>query len=156
MTFEDFVLRKVDRERQGRQVETMRSPTFERAHTRAREVLQSSQFSIQAPSFIDLYSEANVIKDMRRVKAKRDQISSSDSLEQKEYAQVAEVFEAIMLEQANAGWFGQDVSVLKTSMYDDYFNGTDMLAEWEVPENESKILGLSVDVTFSPVQLGKK
>ncbi|HTR18733.1 MAG TPA: hypothetical protein VMH91_02010 [Candidatus Paceibacterota bacterium] len=94
---------------------------------------------------------------MKRVMKKRNSFAKVNSPEQEESKRVAEVFEAIILEKSQGdGWLGDGVSALKTSLYDDYFNGSDMLAEWEISEGDSQVLALSVDVTFSTLKMSEK
>ncbi len=158
MSFEDFILRKVDRERREKPREALRDTTFDTAHVSALKILNNRDYSIQAPDFFDLYGEENVKNDMRAVKAKRDAYQMSDTPEMKEAAMASEVFEAIVIQHAElSNWLGNNVSVLKTSRYDDLFRGTDMVAEWRQPEGKpSQVLALAVDITFGARAVEKK
>ena len=120
-------------------------------------MLANGEYAIQAPDFFDLYGKENVMIDMLRVKQKQMSFEKQQTPESNETKRASEVFEAIVLEQAElSNWLGDNVSVLKTSIYDDYFNGTDMVAEWSDPERESNVLALAVDVTFGAGSVERK
>jgi hypothetical protein len=148
MAFEDFLVRKIDRTRKAEALD--KGATYlARAEGRAKALLQKPEYTIQAPDFFDLYQKEAVMRDMWDVKRKKDAIKKSDSPEMAENARLAEVFEAITLEHAElSNWLGEDVTMLKTSLYDDYFNGVDLLAEWQKEGAEPHALALAVDVTF--------
>jgi len=130
---------------------------MEQAHQRAREIFNNRDYSIQAPDFFSLYTKEGVVQDVLRAKQKKMEFEAAQTPEAKQTKMVSEVFEAIMLEQAElSNWLGDNVSVLKTSIYDDYFNGTDMVAEWIEPERESNVLALGVDVTFGKASVERK
>ncbi len=138
--------------------------TVEAAHQKAiKEVLSNPDYSIQAPQFIKTpsnpnapYSEADVHNDMREVLSLRKKFEASDSPEAKNAKKMAEVFEAVMLVYSELGnWLGE-AQTLRTSLYDDYLNGTDMLAEWSSSSEGTRVLALAVDITFSTLKLQKK
>ncbi len=106
---------------------------------------------------MELYGKENVLNDMREVKRLKDIFDRNHSPIEKEALKAAQVFEAIVLDQAEMNeWLGSNVTVLKTSMYDDLKNGIDMVAEWHEDKNESKVLALAVDVTFSTRKMEQK
>lgn len=160
MSFEDALLRNIDKrraqERREKPRETSPYPALRDAHEKARKMFSDPDYSIQATDFFDLYDRQKVVDDMLRVKQKRMMIERSETSESKEVKKASEVFEAIILEQSElSNWLGGNVSVLKTSLYDDYFNGTDMIAEWNEP-GESNVLALAVDVTFGSSGVERK
>jgi hypothetical protein len=161
MAFDDMILRKIDkdraRERREKPREAPRNHLMEQAHQRAREIFNDRDYSIQAPDFFELYTKESVVQDVFRAKQKMIESEASYTPERRQAKMISEVFEAIMLEQAElSDWLGDNVSVLKTSIYDDYFNGTDMIAEWIEPERESNVLALGVDVTFGKASIERK
>ncbi len=120
-------------------------------------MLNDPDYSLQAPQFIGHYGKENVMNDMREVKRLENIFSQNNSPAQKEALKAAEVFEAIVLDQAELNeWLGPNVTVLKTSKYDDVKNGVDMVAEWQDKDSESQVLALAVDVTFSKIQMENK
>lgn len=156
MTFEDTLIRNLDRKRASERLDK-RSSYIEQAHLRAKEMLSKSENAIQAPEFFDLYGQEKVVEDMLKVKSKQIAFRANKTPEEFETDKVAEVFEAILLEQAElSDWLGGNVTMLKTSLYDDYFHGTDMIAEWHEENREPNILGLAVDVTFGLRGIEKK
>src|SRR3989338_3021611 len=100
MTFEDSVLRGIDKARAAErraQREAAESP-IEQAHTRAKKVLNNRDYAIQAPDFFDLYTKESVMKDMMRVKKKQRSFEATSTKESNEAKRASEVFEAIVLE----------------------------------------------------------
>jgi hypothetical protein len=61
----------------------------------------------------------------------------------------------------NLGWLGEDVKVIRPSLYDDYFNGVDNIIQMSSNEilesgEKGKYIGLSIDFTISEDQsMGK-
>lgn len=145
MSYEDRMLGRIDRTRNKEK----RNETIDAAHVEASRILNSRDYAIQATDFIDLYGRDNVLNDMRKVKAKELLFERTDTPEKKEAKKASEVFEAIAIQNAElSNWLGENVSVLKTSRFDDYFRGTDMVAEWQTASGESQVLALAVDLTF--------
>ena len=163
MSFEDRILRKIDNDKRAHDRAMRLDPrresveAIEKAHGRAHEVLQNPAYAVQATKFVDLYGKENVLADMRRVKEKQKEIEKNDTPSKIETRRAAEVFEAIVLEQSRTrGWLGHNVAVFKTSRFDDYFNACDLIAEWTDERKDSRVLSLSVDVTFGARVVEKK
>ncbi|MDB5194111.1 MAG: hypothetical protein JWN50_125 [Parcubacteria group bacterium] len=67
-----------------------------------------------------------------------------------EMKKVADIFEAVVLEHGElSNWFGDNATTAKTSRYDDYVNGIDLLVEFPGLEGGTEHLGLAMDVTFT-------
>ncbi len=63
---------------------------------------------------------------------------------------LATAFEAIVVDGAEEGWFGEHTEIRKTSEYDDRVNGVDGVLEHGEGVEARKHLALAFDVTFSP------
>ena len=64
-----------------------------------------------------------------------------------EVKQYGDILEAVIFDQIRRNeWFGPDVHVKKTSKYDDYKRGVDIVVEFE--HEMKKPLALAIDVTF--------
>jgi hypothetical protein len=156
MKYEDSLLRNIDRKRKSEKLDAG-AQYIDAAEKRAKLILQKPEYAIQAPDFFDLYGKESVMKDMWEVKRKQDNIKQEDSPVSAEDAKLAGIFEAITLEHAElSNWLGEDVAMLKTSLYDDYFNGIDLIAEWQQEGRESHVLALAVDITFGAKTVERK
>lgn len=124
-------------------------PAVEHAYKTAEETLTKN--AIDPHDFTELYGAENIERDLARVE-KKEKGFTPDA--QKVYA---EVLEAILYEQIGHGeWFGQRASAIKTSTYDDYINGSDIILELEEVTRTLSHLSLSVDVTFGTTTEEKK
>ncbi|MCA9364038.1 hypothetical protein KC727_02365 [Candidatus Kaiserbacteria bacterium] len=73
-----------------------------------------------------------------------------------ETKKTARVLEAIIHEYGELGdWFGENATTIKTSEYDDYVNGVDLVVELS-DDDFSHHLALAVDVTFGSKHVHKK
>lgn len=141
MGIEDRLIRGLDRRRADDAIEA--------AHGRARERLTNPSDTIQEDHFTDLYGQERVGRDKERVAERQKQFAREETPELRELKKTADVLEAIMLEHAElSDWLGSDVSVLKSTEFDDIFNGIDLIAEWRNADRDSNVLALGVDVTF--------
>ena len=63
---------------------------------------------------------------------------------------IAAIFEYIFYQEAESSeWLGGQVETIKTSKYDDFKNGVDLVAEFKESETSASHLGLAIDVTTS-------
>lgn len=167
MGFEDYILRRLDKKKEEER-RTRKQMSYERetipnvvhlAHKRAkREIFSSREYSIQASDFTSVYTEENVHKDFLKVLALKKKWESEETEYDRHTKIMAETLEAIILTQSDSrhGNWLNNAKVLKTSMYDDFINKTDMCAEWYSQEEGSRILALGVDVTFGKRSLEQK
>jgi len=116
-------------------------------HIKAREVLNICSF--YEDDFIDdPYDASTVERDKAYVKRVKEQIERKQTRESLELKQLADIFEAIVLEHGELSeWFGENAFTLATSAYDD-LHGVDMVVEFREGASAS-YLGLAADVTFS-------
>lgn len=124
-------------------------PSIEQAFLFADKTLERSALDMH--DFTELYGEENVNRDLAKV-AKKEQRLTVDT-----QTIHAEVLEAMLYEQISSGnWFGETATAIKTSKYDDYFNGSDLVLEIEEATRSLSHLSLSVDVTFGTMTEEKK
>lgn len=127
------------------------SPLMQRAHEKAaREVFNNPDSSIQERDFDAVYGKSAVDRDIAVADRLEKLFKKSSTPESENAKKIAEVFEAVVITQAEmSNWLGHNVHTLKTSRFDDYVNKVDMLAEWTSPQEGKHLLALAVDVTFS-------
>jgi len=116
---------------------------------KAKEVLTRNQ--IQMAGFSDLYGEEVIKNDADELKNRESNFSGGKIPETHEYVNknLATIFEAIIFDQGeNAGWFGENASLIATSKYDDVINGVDLIVEWKENLGVSR-MEASIDVTFN-------
>lgn len=95
------------------------------------------------------YNRADIEADLALVAEEEARHKRVDTPQDIENLEVAELFEAVVLwNSEQAEWLGGRATTIKTSKYDDYINGIDMLVEFR-EERSASHLGLSADVTFS-------
>lgn len=143
-----------------------RVKTKEEIRTEAREKARGlfAERAISEMSFAerDVYEREMVERHLAEV-ARLDAIFEADRLAAHENAPYArnnevkeygDILEGLIFDQIErAGWFGDGVRPVKTSKFDDYKNGVDMLVELE---GGRKPLALAVDVTFGFKGMKKK
>lgn len=156
MGIEDRLIRRIDAQRRGDVLD--RSDThIESMYPKALSLLGREEYAIRPAEFLSVYSKEEIDADNRRVAEKEKIFSLGRTSESETQKRAATVFEALMLEHAElSNWLGENAMVIKTAPYDDYFHGSDMLAEWRREDGSSEALGLAVDVTFSSVAVEKK
>jgi len=130
-------------------------PAFERGHKKARAVLESRKHRVSMREHIGRLTKEEVEDDIREADELRAKFHEKDTEYQKEAYRLAEIFEAILLEEGEeSGWLGEGVKIQKTSDYDDIKNHVDLVAEWH--GRHAHTLGLAVDVTFGASTLDGK
>ena len=150
------MLGNIDRRRQNR---SELAPVFTQAFPKAKEVLNNPDYAIQEndPAFVDLYGEAGVASDRAYVDRVRGRIEREQTTQDKNTEKVAQIFEAIMLIQAElSNWFGENARTFKTSDFDDLHNKVDMFTEWYSDAEGTRVLALGVDATTGPSGIPKK
>jgi hypothetical protein len=124
---------------------------LERIHKKALEALDRSRFKEE--DFIDPvgpYSKGAVTRDLEYVDRQEHKFEK-DTEEERANKQLADIFEAIILEHGElSDWFGSNAVTFKTSRYDDYENGVDTVIEFQDEDSRSaSYLGLAADITFT-------
>lgn len=144
MGYEDRFLANLDRQRKPDD-----SLLIKQAHEKATHLIEDS--SMNPADFIDLYGVDNVRSDEEYVQ------KLETKFEKNETQMTAEVLEAIFFEHSELSeWLGKNVETIKTSKYDDYVNGVDLVAEFDDGETSQHHLALAVDVTFGSTTLHSK
>lgn len=116
---------------------------IDNAYKRAESIIEKS--AIDPQKFISDYPAKDLSKDMEYVRRIQEDIKSKPIDTNKK---CATVLEAIVLDEiSNGGWFGQSAKAKKTSLYDDYHNGIDMILTFKEDALSSHI-GLAIDATF--------
>lgn len=123
-------------------------PTIEGTYPLAEKMLKEN--AVKPEIFTDLYGEKGVADDLNKVEEYEKKFSPDAA------KKTSEVFEAIMLTGELHNWFGGSAETIKTSRFDDIFNGTDMIIEFEEVSRRFSHLGVAVDVTFGTTSLEKK
>lgn len=103
--------------------------------------------AVDPNQFRDLYGAANVEADLKYVKEMEERFRQERNPHLEGARQLAEIFEAIVCEQAElSDWFGPDAFTSRTSRYDDIKNGVDVVAEFQETETAASHLALATDV----------
>lgn len=113
----------------------------EKLFTQARKY--SDEHRVKEGEFKDIYPD-EWHDDLTKASGLDDKFSANDSKEDSEQKKVADAFEAIILKFGETfEWFGSNAMTLKTSKFDDYTNGVDIVAEFSEEDR------LAIDVTYS-------
>lgn len=116
-------------------------PDVESAYLPAKTLLERS--AINPKDFLETYGEEAVRKDIVRAEKKEANFTPDAQ------GIYAKVLEGILFDQIqNNDWFGKGARAIKTSNYDDYFNGSDLVLELEEVTHTLSHLSLSIDITF--------
>lgn len=95
------------------------------------------------------YSNMDVASDLEYVAKQKVLHKKTETPQSRELKRIADIFEALVLwNSEQADWLGSKATTIKTSEYDDYKNGVDMVVEFQ-EERSASYLGLAADVTFS-------
>lgn len=117
-------------------------PHMKEAYEKAQRLLMNS--AIQPDDFLHPYSEAVIQKDKQWVERMKSGQGAVDI-----HKMHADIIEAILFEHIEqSNWFGENVTTIKTSEFDDLRNGVDIIVEFEEGANKLMHMGLAVDVTF--------
>jgi hypothetical protein len=120
---------------------------LERMHEKALDVIEESR--IKEEDFVNYHGEIDVEKDLKEVARREGEFSKGETRESNEMKKVADIFEALVLQHGElSNWFGENATTVKTSKFDDYVNGVDLLVEFGGEDDETTHLGLAADVTF--------
>ncbi|MGB3072977.1 MAG: hypothetical protein WBP40_04345 [Candidatus Moraniibacteriota bacterium] len=151
MGFEDperSAIRQVDRAHSSPEY---LHPVVEKAYAKATALFERD--AIQPDAFVPPYDARQVAEDKETVKRLESKFGSED-LVHKKYADVLEAIIYEHIEQSD--WFGPTAQTIKTSKYDDYVNGIDLVTEFSNDDQSLTHLGLGIDVTFGTTAMHKK
>lgn len=139
--------------------EAIKNIDIEHIYQRAISLLQEEEISLD--DFLDLYSPSTIEKHRKYVEQKANTFSTN----KKEnfgmaaiHKKIGTIFEAVFYTQAEqSNWLGPNVQTIKTSKYDDFKNGVDIVAQFSLSQipNAYSFLGFAIDVTTSD-QMAKK
>lgn len=123
-----------------------RPPNFQSAYRKAAEI--TAQHSLKLESFIrpDGSNKRVVENNLAYVEKRR---SGFKDLDRQGYV-LAKTFEAALFEGVNkSNWFGDHVTMVMPSEYDDLANGIDGVLEIQEGEGRMSHIGLGIDVTYN-------
>lgn len=144
MGFEDRIIRKIDLEHSTPD----HHPVIKEAYRLAQSILERD--ATNPHDFDDSYDKAKIMSDLTYVESLKEKFETNDT------QQTAKVLEAILYEQIElSNWLGENAETFKTSEYDDFVNGVDMIVEFNDDESTSH-LALGVDITFGSKAVAKK
>ncbi len=124
-------------------------PIIEHAYVHAEKILRES--AIDMNEFVGFYNEKKLAQHFAIVEKKEKNFSYEP------HNVYSEVLEAIIYDQIQNGpWFGENTKAIKTSRYDDYENGSDIILELQDTAKGLYNLSLSIDVTFGTTTETKK
>ncbi len=163
MGFEDRFVNNIDRRRQierrshadGR-VEQINSSINRLIPTEYNGAKQHiAEEAVDIDGFRDLYGEEVVnadtaeVKRLRNIFAREGNTVLSHGVTQEQVRQLSEISESFLLRGLNEARWVPHCGGIKTSEYDDYKNGVDLVLEFQKADNPASHIGLGVDVTFS-------
>jgi hypothetical protein len=126
-------------------------PIIEKAAAKARETFKRD--GIDPLAFTPPYDTADVLRDI----AKAHDLERKFNAEERVHKLYADAFEGVIYENIELqDWLGRSARTIKTSQYDDYVNGVDLMVEFEHDDRFVSHLGLGVDVTFGTASMEKK
>lgn len=128
--------------------ESLENADLDLAYEKAKAMLNT--FTLRENDFETQY-RGRVREDKETVARLEERFAKEETAFSRENKKLADIFEALVLWNGEQNeWFGPHAQTLKTTKYDDYVNGVDMVIEFH-DEAERRIshLGLAVDVTFT-------
>lgn len=137
MGYEERIINQIERNRAPDDY-----PIIKLTHEKALAVLGST--GVKEEDFIELYGSQNVNNDLKEVERLRKGFEYNNT------DKTAEVLEAIVYENIElSDWLGPHAETTCTSDFDDYFNGVDIVTEFDDHTTSPSHLALAIDVTFS-------
>ncbi len=126
-------------------------PHVVKSYEKARDMMRREAIDIE--DFVHPYGAEVLSRDVARVRKLEQEYERGLTVE-KIYADIAEMIFYEHIEQSN--WFGENVSTIKTSRYDDLLNGVDIIVEFHEKDQQALHMGLAVDITFGTNTAQKK
>ena len=114
-----------------------------------------SEESIKTNQFRDLYGKEVVNRDNNLVTRLKQDFAENhkkilpNGINFEQLKQLSDVTEAYLLRGFNEGKWIPHCNGIKTSDYDDYVNGVDMVLEYDNADSPARHIGLGIDVTFA-------
>lgn len=125
------------------------------AHEQAKTLI--TQNEIKPENFTDLYSPDVISRDLAYVESMERKFDRGDNDREKQSKMFADILEAIIFEHGEqSNWFGEQATTIKTSRYDDIYNGVDMITEFDEGQNRSSHAAFAIDATYSHDKAGEK
>lgn len=119
---------------------------IKKAYQKAEVALMAD--AIDMNDFNSPYGEQQIERDKKEAHELKQRLRAKYTAEMKNNLEWSTVLEAILYTHSEqSDWLGKDVRTMKTTEYDDVFNASDMVVEFE--QKEIKLLALAIDATFS-------
>jgi len=121
------------------------NPSYEKQLSAVEEKLLEEKLSgksakININDFKGVYKEFDIKRDLKKVADRKLKFEKDTDRSQ--------LFEAIFTEQLERfAWLG-DAAVVQTSEYDDFFNGADIVVEYDSNEEGEESVKMAIDVTL--------
>ena len=133
------------------------SPQMERAYQDAQRMFKDPTYTIQMSEFKGFYDSKMLEEDAQLVDALSHRFAARNETEQdRNSKKMADAFEGMLLTHVRKNfWFG-NAEAMKTSLFDDYINHADLLAELKSKQFGQQVLALNVDVTFGLTKINEK
>lgn len=159
MGFEDNFLRGIDRNRaeertqRREQIGDSIESILPQEHEIASQHLRKS--AIRIGDFRNLYGTENIERDISEVYRLKKAFHHSNKQEFhngltfEDTTKLSEITESYLLRGINESNWIPYCSAIKTSDFDDYKNGLDLVLEHQREDNPANHVGLGIDVTFS-------
>lgn len=97
-----------------------------------------------------IFNYGDVMYDFTRAKRVQKEMDDEKNPTELRMSEFAEILEIIVFDGIeDHEWFGGDAQAIKTALFDDLFNGTDLIIEMNPDEGGTSYLGLGIDVTFA-------
>lgn len=103
---------------------------------------------INIEDFKDIYSLDVIKNDLKKLNEFEENINKKASKESFESLKRATIFEGLILKEVNRSYWLDNIKLIKSSRFDDVFNGIDLISEYQ-QKTTAAYLGLALDVTLS-------
>ncbi len=140
------------------QAETLNPAVF----AKAERILAEHETTLD--SFTDLYGPEAIARDEQEVErlekvfaAKEQKERTQGQTQGESIKKASRVFEAMTFEGIRShGWLGPGAVPFRTTRFDDYTHGIDLVTEIQRGEEPAERLALAIDVTFGQQSLAQK
>ncbi len=113
---------------------------------------------IEIQDFSDVYDQKDVERDQdyvehfdRRIDEELTHLSEEERQKIREGKMISEAFEVIVTEGIQHYlWFGENAQTVRTSKYDDRYNGIDAVVEYDEGKKEPERIALAIDASMNP------
>lgn len=109
------------------------------------------ELTVKMEKFEDQYGKDEIAADLEKIRIKKEHIEESGQKTESTKKKRSQILEGVLTEQIElSNWFGNDVSTVVASEFDDLFNGIDLILELGDTDN------VGIDVTSTTERIEKK